>query len=31
VKEFANGLLPKLKAHLEKAKELSLVEKPMVK
>jgi len=26
VKAFANGLLPKLKAHLEKAKELSLVE-----
>jgi putative membrane protein len=31
VKAFANGLLPKLKAHLEKAKELSLVEKSSVK
>ena len=31
VKEFANGLLPKLKAHLEKAKELSLEETAGVK
>ncbi len=31
VKAFANGLLPKLKAHLEKAKELSLVESVGVK